>query len=423
MKLLDKVKIATHNIINNKSRSILTIIIVTIVATLIMALSSFGILFNSNMMSVNQRKLENEGASYYISANYDSNDKAISNEELSLIENTLNKYNEIVDRISYVYSNVSFNEVHNIGYFDFYNYSLENLKPVSGRLWTKDDSNTNNIWLSEEYYEALKENRDINIGDKIKLSINNADKLIELSFTISGVIDTKMINSYNYSAIIDSLYIKNNLAFAKVDSIYASFIPKSDYSYRRVQSLMLELSREMKKIIPAYHNQYGEVDRFSNSFLDSIEASRVIGSLIIALLIILSVVVLLLSIGSICNTIIISVDKNKRFIGLLKALGLDDRNIKQIALLEAFILMFSGLLIATILMYSAITPLMSSTLALVLDSILETSRLGYTVKALMPIYLPFIVLIIFTLLAVAFTRGSLKRISNEDTIETISEVA
>ena len=58
MKLFDRYKISLHNIKNNKSRSILTTMIVYVISLLIMVILCVGLSFSTNMKDVTRKYYE-----------------------------------------------------------------------------------------------------------------------------------------------------------------------------------------------------------------------------------------------------------------------------------------------------------------------------------------------------------------------------
>lgn len=71
MKFFDAFRIALHNLWQNKSRTILTIIIVLVVSALIMAMCLIGTNFISNNERMLKMMLDTDGSTYYISGTYD----------------------------------------------------------------------------------------------------------------------------------------------------------------------------------------------------------------------------------------------------------------------------------------------------------------------------------------------------------------
>ena len=82
----------------------------------------------------------------------------------------------------------------------------------------------------------------------------------------------------------------------------------------------------LNNVLPRDNPEYDSVDCYA---LSELNMSNIMSFAIIGAAAFLCLVLILLSIGSLANTIMISVDKNKKFIGLLKALGLNEKDLKS----------------------------------------------------------------------------------------------
>ena len=78
MKFGDVFKIALHNLWHNKSRTVLTVIIVTIVSSLIMALCLLGIAFIQNQTDVSKIVFETRGTTYSAESRYERRGESTS---------------------------------------------------------------------------------------------------------------------------------------------------------------------------------------------------------------------------------------------------------------------------------------------------------------------------------------------------------
>ena len=150
--------------------------------------------------------------------------------------------------------------------------------------------------------------------------------------------------------------------------------------------------------------------------------SIITGYIVIAVAIFLGFVVLLLSIESVANTIMISVDKNRKFIGLLKALGLNQKGVKSLIKVEAFITILIGLVFGGLISFGT-NGIMKLIVQSLIDQIFAYQDIDLIVKVTFNPLLPLLTFIIFYLFAILFSKGSLRKISSQDVIETISEVA
>ena len=185
---------------------------------------------------------------------------------------------------------------------------------------------------------------------------------------------------------------------------------------------MKSFNNSLNVLFPEYDQDGYTRGRVYCDFVTQIDASILLGYILIIVCIVLGLMVLLLSIGSVANTIMISVDKNRKFIGLLKALGLNQKGVKKLIKVEAFITIFLGLMFGALILFSA-NGLLEIIVKGILDSMFGWYDIDINIVSNFNFLLPLITFIVFYLFAVLFSRGSLKKISSQDVIETISEVA
>jgi ABC-type antimicrobial peptide transport system permease subunit len=152
--------------------------------------------------------------------------------------------------------------------------------------------------------------------------------------------------------------------------------------------------------------------------------SKVMSFVIIFLVLIFCTVLILLSIGSLANSIMISVDKNKKFIGLLKALGLNEKDLKSVIRMESFTTICLGVILAflTILI---IRPLLANLNTILINTafIDYLLQIDYQIVFKVPVYIPLIVIVFYIAFTLIFARGSMSKIVKTDPMAVISEVA
>ena len=141
-----------------------------------------------------------------------------------------------------------------------------------------------------------------------------------------------------------------------------------------------------------------------------------------AVVIILGLLILILSVGSVANTIIISVDKNRKFIGLMKAMGLNQRGVKKIVTCESLVQIILGVLVGVAVLF-LLQPVVFSLMESMFASMFAYYEVEFAVSVRIPFYLPMVTALLFFLFASLFSRGSLGKIARQDVISTISEVA
>lgn len=455
MKLIDRIKLSLHNLYNNKSRSFLTIIIVFVVSTLIMTIMLIGINFSTNLNKVQQRVISTSVPSIYftkdlklenrvVSTNFTSNDvdfileKALKyqtvnhNMSFSASENfiyhpLLNQQlsNNYIDQISIGNSDKILNT--NIISFAFPNNESKRL--VDGRIWSIDDVGRNGVWVNNTFVQKYDKVKIIRSGDVIWLhsktasaaSIPNGNEIYHSqNFIVHGIIDDDKANANVY---IDLSYMINNYpANAIANQIRFDFYPpKREYKFNEVYS---QIDKFIKEVVVSKHDM-GEEYRFkgSSEVIEQLKITKLINLIVISLSILLSIFILLLSIGSVANTIVISVDKNKKFIGLLKAIGLKQKEVVNVVQIEAIFTISIGVILSTTMIMLNINYFQTFLSDLFASLNFQSSLLNVQILFNIPIYLPIAVIIIFLLLALVFSRGSLTQIARMDVINIISEVS
>lgn len=128
--------------------------------------------------------------------------------------------------------------------------------------------------------------------------------------------------------------------------------------------------------------------------------------------------ILVISIGSVANSIIISVDKNKRFLGVMMAVGLRTGGVKRIVQYEALII----IMLATGLAFGLL-KLFQRYFMPVIDFLMSLPGFTDSSIVVLPFYIPLITIVGFIAMALLFARKSLTKIINMDVISVISEVA
>ena len=177
----------------------------------------------------------------------------------------------------------------------------------------------------------------------------------------------------------------------------------------------------LKNKLPKENPDYDSVT--CNALMD-LNMSSIMSIVVVALAAFLCLVLILLSIGSLANTIMISVDKNKKFIGLLKALGLNEKDLKSTIKMESITTIVLGILLSfgTVYLFKGMIGGLNE---LLLTSMFANylNAIEYTIVFTLPIYIPLIVLVFFIFFTLLFARGSMSKIAKTDPMAVISEVA
>lgn len=467
MKLIDKLKIAVHSLMNNKTRSIITIIIVFIVSMLILSIMIIAINFSQNQNDIQRKYIDATSATINISKGkktqdgYGYENVPLSDKEIEKILETTQKYEAICNRVSArLYANNLFSpqfnyeiDNRNILYTSnpmYFNTSyLSFLYPLGidgiiaeGRIWTKDDVGKKNVWVTSQFISASSEKGlNLTIGDEIWLhflfydSSSSREELFSKNFIIQGIISSDVLYEYqkeqqyfehaNSDIFLDISYAMSIIDFSKSSSYGLNIEytpPKTQYNFNEMYKMTESLVKEIEGIVEIPNSSYRLY--IYSTIIESLKVARILSIFIILLASILSIIILALSIGSVANTIIISVDKNKKFIGLMKALGLKQKDVESIVKIEAIITIVIGITFSTFLILS-IFPFFNSIISSIINGIFsyELLYIEYDIKTFLPVYLPIATIFVFLLMAFLFSRSSLRSISQMDVITIISEVS
>lgn len=466
MKTIDTLKICFHNIFRNKARTFITIVIVFIVSVLLMTISCFGI---SLLKSLNKNYVEMydmEGAIFTLGPyqNMDGDNfewRSVTCEEYNIVINEFEKYPEIFDNIVIYTQNVmsallfdftdnpspgDLAEVRNsyrykyadselsVGCFSGWGDLDVNSAGVSylktGHLWNKDDEGSKKIWVSEAFIAAAaNKGKYIKAGDSVVLAFSNVwDSegnyvLKTAKFVIAGI----FINS-----ALRELKIKNDIFINVItlcnvlgDSLNINGIkiinePRVRYDFDTEYKKMEMVVHNINLAIEPSINNKDTSERFRCGIVDVLSGMRIGGFAAIGAVVFVSFIVLIISIGGVANSIIISVDKNRRFIGVMMAVGLNKRGVKRLIQYEALI----SILVATGAAYGVLR-LSADYIKILVDGIMKSvgANAGFESVISMPYYIPAISIISFIAMALLFARGSLTKIVNMDVVSVISEVA
>lgn len=476
MKQIDSFKIAAHNLWNNKSRTVLTVIIVTVVSALIMALLLIGIAFANNQVKVNKLIFESEGTTYTLSSRYTSGMSSWRQYGTTMEE--YKAFTEIAERYSHIIGGKTVTVTGKPGTGnDSYNYlqtffaygvdpaelnseeairdwarshytyqenvtlrDLSYAKPEAGliregRVWTEKDNELNNLWISNSRYRTLTQNgADIHIGDTVPVVLVTETQAMMASYKLVGVYDADVMEeesnywypSYSHVLSVD-YFLEQFSEMLNIETVQLSYTPPAtDYDYNAVFSDMSEFTDEVNAIMEPSRSTYNgttrENERFSCAFVDEMQMVVLMSAIIVGVVSILALIVLLLSVGSVANTIIISVDKDRKFLGLMKAIGLNQRGVKRIVTYQSLLQILIGVALGVLILF-LLQPMVLSVMTSIFASMFSYFEVEYTVTVAIPFYLPLITALLFFLFAMLFSRSALSKIARQDAISTISEVA
>lgn len=439
------VKLSFHNMFHNKLRTLLTCIVLFVMATVIMMLSALGFSLYESVSANVKYKLQTEGAEMKVSylekaqdGNYKTQGFLSMNNVNQIIDDMDNENNPLFDYIEFA-AQVSNIKVRKIGQSDgnYESINAVHMKTspetnnkdflVAGRMWNPSDENSTNIWINKKANEIYK------IGDKIEYMYYDQDKDKNINFfgdqvfTVCGVVD-----NYNYSdnciymdysffddevAIYDENGYPTDDPYFMINEVKGVVVPQDDIIYGMETKNRLQ-DFEKKYNIATYRDD-GKVGTIvSCGILEDFVLSDMILISIIAIVLFLSLIIISLSIGCMANTIKITVEQNRRFFGMMKALGMQNKVVRQIVQGQAMIMTIISVAISTGVVAGAIGIMRAIIEDLVIMLFGGDAIVIATLNPLVP-------LVVFAMLAgsvLLFTRSSLMKISKMDVISVISEV-
>ena len=455
MKLIDRIKLAIHNLWHNKSRSLLTIVIVFVVSTLILIIMLMGINFFRNLNKLQQRAISTSVPSVYFYKYKNDGERDMQThfdvEDIDFVLEKSRKYQAVNHSMSFeksqnfMYHPLLNQKLSNNYIAQLYNSSLNasmttNLvsfafpnnnqkRLVDGRIWSINDVGLNNIWVNSSFVrDQESKGKIIRIGEVVWLHsratstvTNPVGSFHSQSFIVQGIIDDNLDGSNVY---IDLTYISRNYPLDVIaNRIQLDFYPpKREYKFDEVYNAIDDFTKEVRISLESKSSDQFII-KSASELMDQLKITKLISIIVVGLSVMLSILILLLSIGSIANTIVISVDKNKKFIGLLKAIGLKQKEVVNVVQIEAIFTISIGVILST-----SVIALNSNNFQLFLNDLFnalsfQSTLLNVQILFEIPFYLPISVIIIFLALALVFSRGSLTQIARMDVINIISEVS
>ena len=454
MTLRDKYSFSLHTIKNNKARSILTIIISAFLSTLVMGLLclsvSFGINGNDILNKVYFAQDSIVDVTYSNSYNRSTvaTQKVFTRDLYQPFVEVLNKHAEVVSYVRY-----SSSARNNFLYTEpLYPLSI-GYDIVEGR-GIAPSASANEVIVSQSYYsEMLKGGIDLSVGsvhedyglyEKMYVGgriayLDTTYKYVVVGifrpngkeYTINGSKGTILDAGINFIADIGvALNANEEIYIPNIRISYKSSVDKVDSG--AIFSEFKSMQNDMNKILPkaiqvtsgGFEPIIDEVDPCNCKAYEEYEALNKFKFIFIGGAAGIGLVLLLMSIGSLANSVMISIDRSKKFIGLLKALGVRGRSLKAIITYESITLISVGVLIGFGVLFALSGPLNMIETALV-NSMYGTyvQTLGFTSSFYIPFYVLLGTIAVFVLLTLLFSRGSLRKISKTDPIAVISEVS
>ncbi len=303
MKIKDILVLSIKNLLSNPVSFIMMFIVVALLSIATMSVGNFCYYYNKNGQSELKDIIKNEG----IEITYYKESNGIFS--IFEIEDIINKNSNILKEYSFnnINENIKINDILFFPYIE--NISLIDGNPIviDGKQWK--NQNKNEIWINNDISEA----KGINIGDILYLN--------DVQLNVAGIIKGNQ-NYMNYT------YFNNHIGeFTIYDNHTMDF--------HEVAKFIKEFNK--KNCFVTFYSM--SIDMY-NSFVKSF-------NIILIISIFLIFICIALSVSSVVNSYKINMEENNYFIGLLKALGLQNRSFMIFTMCQSFILSILSIFVAT----------------------------------------------------------------------------
>lgn len=390
MKFLDTIKISLHNMWNNKTRTLLVTLVLFVLSTLVTVILgvSINVIQVVDVMSNTNQLMDLEFTYYDGYSN-------ITYEEIETYKKAIGKSNVFIhtcvrtnnDRIAAVDTSTNI--------FDGVDGAL-----IGGRFWNKTDKNMPYCWVTEDY--SIRNN--VLVGDVVNIDNNLTAK--SQKYEVIGIVKNVTIG-YDY---VDVLL---DMQRARTDK----FVARSLYFYSSYLSEEITSAdiKEVGKIINA-NNKYSDKNpngiAVNSVYIGIVKTRLLIAGSVLGAALVLSIIVILLCIGCVSNSIQITVEQNRKFFGMMKAIGLRNATIKRIVRWQSVFMIILSVIGSSLVGMGVMAMLRP-----------QVAQVFYTdIPFTLPVYVPFIVLFLLVSLVLIFTTKSLNKISKMDVVSVISEV-
>lgn len=390
MKTSSTIRIASKNIFHNFSRSILTLISITLLSIVIITLTNMCYYYDKNTKEMVLDYIKENGTEVEIKG-LEEND-ILNHEDVEMfIKKTkaLDVFYEYHFYVEHMSAYINSQEENYIGIAPYYGGKERqggNPEFVESRAWTEEDISKNHIWLSNN----KEQTKNININDTIRISINGRMH----DFVVKGKVD-------DYYSYIDYKYfnIERLAVFDTVNKYEDLSIVKQIMKLKKMETDNFEIYGFT--IALHYEQQYYTW-------------------FVAGICIFLTLLCIFLSMGCILNALSISIMKNSQSIGIMKALGMKNKNIYQFILFQVGILIVIATVISTLISWIIAKFTLATQIELVMSVLGEYKReswiLGF--NFLIPLFN-------IIILAVSVVLGSirmLKKFFKKEAIVIIKEV-
>lgn len=392
MKAADILRFSLSNIRQNKSRSAITLIAVYLLGILVMGLLCTAAAFSKTSAQIVKNKLENVDFNVVYSSS-SASAEGFKKDDYENLKNELTEYGGYISSV-----NVYFPSLIYCTDFDF--FSSESVEITEGQTPSSALSGLNYIYLSEEYKDSY------GVGDGYVIG-SDGD---EITLTVYGFY--KNGGAFTFDRFADVNYMLSavdaNLSGLTVNCV------KDGGNYDDALSALKKITNAVENCLP---------QNSATTYCAALELTsenRAESTLFTGGAALMAVVLLLLSIGSISNSMIISMDKNRRLSALMRAIGVTAKDLYKIFICECAITIISGIILAFFTLMALSVPL-ESLLYLLADFIYgySAAELSAFLIYSFPAYIPALTAIFFIAFTLLFSVKVLREQIRKNPVEIL----
>lgn len=397
MSLVNTLRLAIKNVFDNFSRFIMTALAIILLSIIIITLSNVSYYYKKNLDKNLLQSINESGTEISFSVYSDKNSKKLDQLNGEDIEKFVAKATEL-NIISECKLQLKSNK--HMGFLDNSENSIY-LDPyipgvtmyggnptfIKGENWDNINDDNFGIWISES------ESRDygINLLDTINLTLYGNKH----EFVVRGIVDTDKISYINYK--------------------YFDISEITIYGYEN-QYDDLSIIKSLNNLKEIGFTDGSYISGFTLTEYSQTRHMFLITLGVFAFLILLCII---FSFGCINNTLKISVESNNRSIGILKALGMKNKNLYFYVFSQVEIIIIISTLAATLLSYI----IAKFSLGFILDNIFQFWDITYYVIIKnFNFLLPLLNILIMTVVVVLGAYKTLFSYFNNDSISIINGV-
>lgn len=314
----------------------------------------------------------------------------------------------------------------------------------AGRMWKKEtDSKSNNIWLSisaaEKYslgdaitFESYYYNWNNSGGSQIVCGKKQVTGIVQGFLNAGNTSDMYVFIDYSHFdetrvAQTNEIWYNGPLGGESVsmtlDHVYATMVPQADLMYGiATQNYMRDILEKADAGVTPTNSIFGITARMASecNTLDTLKTAMDMTMVVIGVALFISLIIIMLSIGCVANTIEISVEKNRKFFGVMKAVGMKNKSLRQILTGQIVIMIIIGVAVASLGAFLAIGVL-KSVLGMLLGNLFGFLEEIAISCAISPV-IPFATAAALTGIVLLFTRSNMRTVSRMDVVTVINEV-